>query len=51
MIKLILKNSQIDKAQSVNLKTHCGEICDDCRGKGNNAKDRECASCNSKGII
>ena len=51
MIKFILKNSRFNKIQNVNLKTHCGEVCEDCRGRGRNIKDRECASCNAKGII
>ena len=51
MIKLILKNTQNSKAQKINLKAHCGEICEDCKGRGRNIDDRECASCNAKGII
>ena len=51
MIKFILKKSQFNKSQNVNMNTHYGEVCEDCRGIGHNMKDRECASCNAKGII
>ena len=51
MIKFILKNNRANKAINLSLKTHCGEICEDCKGRGHNIEDRNCASCNAKGII
>ena len=51
MIKLILKSNQTIKDSIVNLYNSFGEICEDCRGRGHDIKDRECSGCNSKGII
>ena len=50
MIKFILKSNKFNKNQNININ-HCGEVCEDCRGRGHNMRDLECASCNSKGTI